>query len=152
METVELWARGAGFPRFLQAHRPAGLAFRLRRGRGEAPGLAVVAPDWAGGPPRSSPCRALLLPGELALWAGEIPAGWVVSYGLAQRDSLTFSSLGRAPCLALQRELVTLDGTCREPQELPLPPLPGADPRTLLAWAGVMLLLGVPPEDLPKLL
>lgn len=151
METVELWARGTGFPRFLRARLPAGLVFRLRRGRGAPAGLAVVAPDWAGPPPAPGPCRALLLPGELAPWAGGIPAGWVVSYGLSPRDTLTFSSLS-PPCLALQRELVTLDGTCREPQELPLPPQPGTDPRTLLAWAGVLLLLGTAPENLPPLL
>ena len=44
METVELWARGTGFLRFLRARLPAGLVFRLRRGRGAPAGLAVVAP------------------------------------------------------------------------------------------------------------
>ena len=140
METVELWARGTGFPRFLRARLPAGLVFRLRRGRGAPAALAVVAPDWAGPPPAPGPCRALLLPGELAPWR---KAASLVPYWL--------SSLS-PPCLALQRELVTLDGTCREPQELPLPPQPGTDPRTLLAWAGVLLLLGTAPEDLPPLL
>ena len=51
-------------------------------------------------------------------------------------------------CGALQRELVTLGGVCREPQEIPLAPQGRADPLALLAWAGTLLLLGAPPERL----
>ncbi len=60
-----------------------------------------------------------------------------MSYGLTRRDTLTFSSLAQDTlCLALQRELVTLGGVCREPQEIPLAPQGRADPLALLAWAG----------------
>ena len=63
--------------------------------------------------------------------------------------TLTFSSLAQDTlCLALQRELVTLGGVCREPQEIPLAPQGRADPLALLAWAGTLLLLGAPPERL----
>lgn len=73
----------------------------------------------------------------------------MVSYGLTRRDTLTFSSLAQDTlCLALQRELVTLGGVCREPQEIPLAPQGRADPLALLAWAGTLLLLGAPPERL----
>ena len=106
----------------------------------------MAAPDLAALPPNPAPCRALLLPGHLAPLARGIPAAWVVSYGLTRRDTLTFSSLAQDTlCLALQRELVTLGGVCREPQEAPQG---RADPLALLAWAGTLLLLGAPPARL----
>ena len=48
----------------------------------------------------------------------------------------------------IQRELVTLGGVCREPQEIPLALQGRAVPLALLAWAGTLLLLGAPPERL----
>ena len=139
MYTVELWAQGAGFARFLQARLPGEAGGCLRLGPGaQRADLVVAAPDLA-----------LLLPGHLAPLAGGIPAAWVVSYGLTRRDTLTFSSLAQDTlCLALQRELVTLGGVCREPQEIPLAPQGRADPLALLAWAGTLLLLGAPPARL----
>lgn len=110
--------------------------------------LLVLCPGCRRLPPLP-PCRVLLLPGTLAgPLAG--PRG-AVSYGLGRRDTLTLSSFSRRrPCLALQRELVTLAGTCLEPQELPLPPVsPCLSPALLLAWAGACLLLGQ--EDLTRL-
>ena len=81
--------------------------------------------------------------------AGDLEAGRVVSYGLTPRDSLTLSSLGQdGLCLALQREVVTLAGRSLEPQETPLRGFAGAEPELVLAWAGVMLLVGVPVEKL----
>lgn len=150
MYTVELWAQGAGFARFLQARLPGAAGGCLRLGPGaQRADLVVAAPDLAALPPNPAPCRALLLPGHLASLAGGIPAAWVVSYGLTRRDTLTFSSLAQDTlCLALQRELVTLGGVCREPQEIPLAPQGRADPLALLAWAGTLLLLGAPPERL----
>ncbi|MFQ7450091.1 MAG: hypothetical protein ACLRNQ_00115 [Flavonifractor plautii] len=66
------------------------------------------------------------------------------------RDTLTFSSLeGDRLCLAVQRELVTLGGAVVEQQELVLPFSTGASPLPFLAAAGTLLLLGVPPEELP---
>ena len=130
MYTVELWAQGAGFARFLQARLPGAVGDRLRLGPGaQRADLVVAAPDLAALPPNPAPCRALLLPGHLASLAGGIPAAWVVSYGLTRRDTLTFSSLAQDTlCLALQRELVTLGGVCREPQEIPLAPRAGPTP------------------------
>ena len=150
MYTVELWAQGAGFARFLQARLPGEAGGCLRLGPGaQRADLVVAAPDLAALPPNPAPCRALLLPGHLAPLAGEIPAAWVVSYGLTRRDTLTFSSLALYPlCLAHPRLLVPLGGVCREPQEIPLAPQGRADPLALLAWAGTLLLLGAPPERL----
>lgn len=78
MYTVELWAQGAGFARFLQARLPGAVGDRLRLGPGaQRADLVVAAPDLAALPPNPAPCRALLLPGHLAplallAWAGTL--------------------------------------------------------------------------------
>lgn len=131
MYTVELWAQGAGFARFLQARLPGAVGDRLRLGPGaQRADLVVAAPDLVALPPNPAPCRALLLPGHLAPLARGIPAAWVVSYGLTRRDTLTFSSLAQDTlCLALQRELVTLGGRVPgAPGDPPGPPGPGRPP------------------------
>jgi len=69
-------------------------------------------------------CRLLLVPGEFRPDLACIQAETVISCGLSPRDSLTLSSL-RSPVLCVQRSLPRLDGTAVEPQEFPLPPLPG---------------------------
>ena len=53
--------------------------------------------------------------------------------------------------MALQRELVTLEGTVVEQQELVLPFPLEESPLPFLAVAGTLLLLGVPPEELGRL-
>lgn len=154
---VGVWERDEGISAAVRAAL-AGYGAEVSAGRHPAElaavplELLVISPGavgWAGA--GAVHCRTVLLPGAAGPLARTLQAGQAVSYGTSPRDTLTFSSLS-PPCLALQRELVTLDGTCREPQELPLPPQPGTDPRTLLAWAGVLLLLGTAPEDLPPLL
>ena len=52
-------------------------------------------------------------------------------------------------CFAVRQELVTLGGAVVEQQELVLPFSTGASPLPFLAAAGTLLLLGVPPEELP---
>jgi len=69
-------------------------------------------------------CRLLLAPGELRSALAGIRAETVISCGLSPRDSLTLSSLAE-PVLCVQRALPRPDGTAVEPQEFPLPPLPG---------------------------
>lgn len=150
MESIAIVEQGRSLSRCL-----TGLA-RPVRSLGPAGGqaaLVVVAPDSCPLPQGPLRCRVLLLPGRLAPLAGAVQAGWVVSYGLDGRDTLTLSSLSpRRPCLALQRELVTLTGRCLEPQEIPLPPWPaGLSPHLLLAWAGVWLLVGTPPAAMEAL-
>ena len=69
MYTVELWAQGAGFARFLQARLPGEAGGCLRLGPGaQRADLVVAAPDLAALPPNPAPCRALLLPGHLYLY------------------------------------------------------------------------------------
>ncbi len=112
--------------------------------------LLAVAPGargWAGA--GAVRCRTVLLPGSAGPLARALLASQAVSYGTSPRDTLTFSSLeGDRLCLAVQRELVPLAGAVVEQQELVLPLPTGASPLPLLAAAGVLLLSGVPPEEL----
>ena len=101
--------------------------------------LLVVGPGWTG--PVPVPRRVLLTPGR----PGQAPM--TVSYGPSPRDTITFSSLTPAALvLALQREVVTLDGRRVERQELPVPLW--RTPADTLAWAGTLLLAGADPGDL----
>ena len=83
-------------------------------------------------------CRLLLAPGDLPALSAQVRAETVVSYGLSPRDSLTLSSLAE-PVLCVQRALPRLDGTVIDPQEFPLPPLPGPA-EALLPLLGLRLL------------
>lgn len=90
-------------------------------------------------------CRALLTSAE----ALRVPSQWVIDYGLSVRDSLTVSSVEPdLAVLALQRELVTLDGTVIEQQELPLPIPPETGAEGVMALYGSLLVLGLAPEEL----
>ena len=116
-------------PGVLGAESPAGLAGRTwdllaltRRGR-ETLGRAEVS------------CRVLLIPGD----SPPLRAETVITCGLSPRDSLTLSSLTE-PVLCVQRSLPRPDGAVIEPQEFPLPSLPGP-PEELLPLLGLRLLL-----------
>ena len=83
-------------------------------------------------------CRLLLAPGDLPALPAQVRAETVVSYGLSPRDSLTLSSLAE-PVLCVQRALPRPDGVVIDPQEFPLPPLPGPA-EALLPILGLRLL------------
>lgn len=83
-------------------------------------------------------CRLLLVPGDLPSIPAQIRAETIVSYGLSPRDSLTLSSLTE-PVLCVQRALPRADGAVIEPQEFPLPALPGPA-EALLPLLGLRLL------------
>lgn len=124
-----LWLRHLP-PGVLGAESPAGLAGRTwdllaltRRGRA-ALGQAEVS------------CRTLLIPGDSP---PPLRAETVITCGLSSRDSLTLSSLTE-PVLCVQRHLPRPDGAVIEPQEFPLPSLPGP-PEELLPLLGLRLLL-----------
>lgn len=81
-------------------------------------------------------CRVLLSPGD------DVPpvaAETVITCGLSPRDTLTLSSLSD-PVLCVQRALPRPDGLVVEPQEFPLPALPGPA-EELLPLLGLRLLL-----------
>ena len=84
------------------------------------------------------------------LLSGLDPAA-AVSYGTGPRDTLTLSSREeRQLWCAIQRELVTVEGRVVERQELPLRLPDHMSPLSVLAAAGALLLLGVPPEELGR--
>lgn len=146
MVTVEVREEGNRLLGILRARLPGEMARILPAGERRAD-LVLLAPGWREGE-TAGDCRCLLLPGTMGGLTGRLHAGWVVSYGLDRRDTLTLSSMERGRLLvALQRELVTLDGTTVEGQEFPLSNGSGLSPMAALACVGVQLLLGVPPEN-----
>ena len=123
-----------------------------RTAAGGSPWLLVVSPR-AAERRRQLPtgCRTVLLPGGAGgLLSGLDPAA-AVSYGTGPRDTLTLSSReGRQLWCAIQRELVTVEGRVVERQELPLRLPDHMSPLSVLAAAGALLLLGVPPAELGR--
>ena len=130
--------------------RLAGLGGRPEaRSAGQRPALLVVSPRAALRGPIAAACRTALLPGDPPLPELELQAASAVSYGAGPRNTLTISSrtVDRL-WVALQRELVTVQGQVVERQEFPWRLSPGASPQAALAVAGALLLLGIPPEQL----
>ena len=116
---------------------------------GAEPALLVVSPG-AIRRRRSLPerCGVLLVPGDGGDAVRTVRAGCAVSYGGSCRDSLTISSREKTRIVAaIQRGLVTVQGEAVECQEFTLVLAPGRDERTVLAVAGTLILLGVPPEE-----
>ncbi len=151
MKQVGIWERDEGIFQAVEDNlSSAGETIRLLRGRHPADftagplDLLCISPaatGWAG--LGAVDCRMLLLPGSAGPLARGLRCACAVSYGTSPKDTLTFSSLeGDQICVALQRELVTLDGGVVEQQEFVLPFPPESDPMAYLAAAGVLLLLG----------
>ncbi len=154
MRRVGVWERSEGLYDTLKedlksgAPEPAGL-FRGRHPAELTVGaldLLVVSPratGWAGA--GSVNCRLILLPGSAAPMARGMHVEGAVSYGTGARNTITLSSLKEnTVCLAVQRELVTVNGTIVERQELVLPYPTGQQPPDLfMARVGTLLLLGV---------
>ena len=94
--------------------------------------------------------KILLVPDKVSPeTVAEISSGWVVSYGLSGKASITLSSLESSfAVLALQRELVTLADTVVEQQEIPLRFSQGLGAQALMAVYGSLLMLGIQPEAL----
>ncbi|MBE6972861.1 MAG: hypothetical protein E7440_03150 [Ruminococcaceae bacterium] len=115
----------------------------------QRPGLLIVAPgvcltEWG-----KLECETVLLPGNVTHRLGGLQARSAVSYGLSGRDTITLSSAeGSRLWVAVQRELVRMDGTVLERQELPVRIPDGADELQTLALAGAMLLLGASAQEL----
>lgn len=105
--------------------------------------LLLIAPGaagWAGA--GKILCRTALLPGTAFSLTRILRADSAVSYGVSAKDTLTISSLeGRQACVALQRDVLVLDGSTLERQEFVLPFPAGEDPLFFLALTGARLLL-----------
>ena len=147
MELFQVIEDGEGIKDSILRALPARPGQGMRTG-GRHPALLVVSPRAAErGLPLPERCRTVLLPGELG--GAPLRAASAVSYGVSPRDSLTVSSRDDGGLwVALQRELVTVDGRIVERQEFPLALEPGEKELPALATAGALLLLGVPPERL----
>ena len=105
------------------------------------PGLLVVGPGVSG-LPGPLVCGTVLLPGSQSRLLEQISAKSAVSYGMSGRDTITLSSRwGNRLWVAVQRELVRLDGTVLERQELSVEMGGGMDTLHALALTGARLLL-----------
>lgn len=114
------------------------------------PALLIISPRVAAQTPRLElGCRTVLLPGDAPAQHWQLQAASAVSYGPGPRDTLTLSSReGNRLWLALQREVVTVQGQVVERQEFPFHSVPAQSTQAALAVAGALLLLGVRPEHL----
>ena len=153
MRRIGVWERNEGLVEALkedlrnsQLSRPA-----IYCGRhpaelaGESLDLLVVSPSatgWAGA--ASVTCRLLLLPGSAGPLVRGMKVEGAVSYGAGPQNTITLSSLeGDKICLAIQRELVTVEGGVVERQELVLPyPIGQETPDLFMARVGTLLLMG----------
>lgn len=149
MDEIGIWSSETGLidrlaPRlgdrfaFLPGSHPAHFA-----GRDLA--LLIIAPAATGlaGAGVIRP-KAALLPGGSPVLARQVKAASAVSYGLGRQNTLTLSSLeGGSVCLALRRELTTLEGRLLEPQEWVLPfDREVFSPEEFLCLTGALLLCG----------
>ena len=160
MRRVGVWERNEGLCEALGENlRKSGLArpaLFCGRHPAELAGadldLLVVSPGatgWAGA--ASVSCRLVLLPGSAGPLARGMHVEGAVSYGTGPKDTITLSSLeGDKICLAIQRELVTVEGGVVERQELVLPyPAGRESPDLFMAQVGALLLLGSGTSTLP---
>lgn len=114
------------------------------------PALLIISPRAAAQTPYlEAGCRTVLLPGDAPAQHWQFQAASAVSYGPGPRDTLTLSSReGNRLWLALQREVVTVQGQVVERQEFPFRSAADQSTQAALAVAGALLLLGVRPNHL----
>jgi hypothetical protein len=111
-------------------------------GADRQPGLLVIGPGVSA-LPGPVVCQTVLLPGSRGGLLDYVRAKSAVSYGLSGRDTITLSSRrGDRLWVAVQRELVRLDGTVLERQEFPVQAREELDTLSILALTGAELLLG----------
>ena len=162
MRRIGVWERGEGLCDTLKGDLRSGIPEPAGLFRGRHPAelsvgtldLLVVSPQatgWAGA--GSVNCRLVLLPGSAAPMARGMHVEGAVSYGTGPKNTITLSSLeGNRICLAIQRELVTVQGGIVERQELVLPyPAGQAEPDLFMARVGTLLLLGAEAAQLPRI-
>lgn len=97
-------------------------------------------------------CKALITP-ETASHTiyKHMRFDYVVSYGLSQRSTITYSSLGREnSIISLQRKIATLSDRILESQELPVKITEKLEPISALAVYSALLMLDFPLRSLNR--
>ena len=113
----------------------------------EGVGLLIIGPGM-GRLAEPLRCGTVLLPGACGGLLEQIRAKSAVSYGLSPKDTITLSSRrGDRLWVAVQRELVRMDGTVLERQELSVELEEGMDTLHALALTGAGLILGCFSEE-----
>lgn len=153
MRKVGVWERGEGLRAAIEEDlKKSGLPRPLLIGGqhpavllGEEMDLLVVSPGatgWAGA--GGLHCRLALVPDGAGVLMRGLKAEGAVSYGSGPKNTITLSSIEEERIsIAIQRELVTVEGGMVERQELVLPyPKQGQTPEFFMARVGTLLLLG----------
>lgn len=150
MGCFEVLEQGEGIQAEIARHLSAAGALACGWSAPSRPALLIISPRTAVQTSRlAGACRTVLLPGDAPTQSWQLQAASAVSYGPGPRDTLTLSSReGARLWLALQREVVTVQGQVVERQEFPFFCPPGQSTQAALAVAGALLLLGVRPEHL----
>ena len=108
----------------------------------------VVCPSYRGTPPLPAGfhCNIVAVPGKVYIPGLRVCHSVAVSYGMADQDTVTFSSLsGKTGVLSVRREIVTVSGKIIERQDFPpvcLPPR--LEPSEALAYFSALLILELP--------
>lgn len=90
-------------------------------------------------------CAILLVPGRCATRAVKLLSPeCIIDYGMSGRDTITLSSIEeKKAVVALQRELITIEKTVLERQEIPIEFSRALLPEQLMVIAGSLLIMGV---------
>ncbi|MCL2084204.1 MAG: hypothetical protein FWH06_02975 [Oscillospiraceae bacterium] len=95
-------------------------------------------------------CRLAVVPGDAPFDASFVTADRVITYGMSCRNTVTVSSVSDGRLfLALQREIIGIDGQSLDQQELLVRHAPSTV--TALAASAALLACGAAPESLEKL-
>lgn len=150
MGCFEVLESGEGIQREIARQLSAAGALACGWSSTDRPALLVISPRAAvHAAPTKGGCRTVLLPGDTPALEWPLQAASAVSYGPGPRNTLTLSSQeGKQLWLALQREVVTVQGQVVDRQEFSFPLPKGQSTQSALAVAGALLLLGVRPEQL----
>lgn len=150
MGCFEVWEQEEGIQADITRRLQAAGSLSCLWANADRPALLIISPRTAAQTPDlEGSCRTVLLPGDAPARHWQLQAASAVSYGSGPRNTLTLSSReGNRLWLALQREVVTVQGQVVERQEFPFRSAAGQSPQAALAVAGGLLLLGVRPDHL----
>lgn len=138
-------ALAAALRRRLPAEEKGSFVMRTARQSGDvlgSPDVLLISPYCAPSDiTEPVSCGTLVFPGDTDLPAEAFRADCVVTYGLAPRNTVTYSSIAEDSCVvAVQREFLSFDGKKVEAQEIRVEG--GLHPDLLLAVTAAALVLG----------